>query len=53
MTTAHQSQIVLLDLTDVIAAAQEVLPLFNNDTVWWRGHAKAESVAGAGASAEP
>ena len=31
--------IALADVADVIAAAREVLQLFDNDTAWWRGHA--------------
>lgn len=38
----HRSTIALSDLTDVVAAAWEILQPFRNDTAWWRGHAKAE-----------
>jgi FRG domain len=30
------------DLAAVIEAAREVIPLFDNDTAWWRGHGNAD-----------
>jgi hypothetical protein len=34
--------VTLSDLKDLVAATEEVGALFNHDTPWWRGHAKAE-----------
>ncbi len=41
-TTPHSSTITVSDLTDVVAAARELPPRFENDTAWWRGQANAE-----------
>ena len=41
LMAAYRSTITLSDLTRVVAAAQEIQRLFNNETPWWRGHAKA------------
>ncbi len=38
----HRSTITLSDLTELVAAAREVIKPFNNDTAWWRGHANVE-----------
>ena len=42
ISSAHRSTIALSDLSGLIAATQEARTQFNNDTAWWRGHAKAE-----------
>jgi hypothetical protein len=34
--------VTLLELSDLVAATQEIEALFEHDTAWWRGHAKAE-----------
>jgi hypothetical protein len=39
LMAAYRSTITLSDLTGVVAAAQEIQRLFNNETPWWRGHA--------------
>jgi hypothetical protein len=36
------SRITLTDVAGVIEAARDVLRPFDNDTAWWRGHAKAD-----------
>jgi hypothetical protein len=33
------STISLADLANAIDAAKEIIPIFDNDTPWWRGHA--------------
>jgi FRG domain len=38
----ESAKIMLTDVAEVIEAARDVLRPFNNDTAWWRGHAKAD-----------
>jgi hypothetical protein len=42
ISSAHRSTITLSDLSDLVAAIQEVASLFKRDAAWWRGHAKAD-----------
>ncbi len=39
---AHRSTIMVSDLRDLVAAADEILQPFAHDTAWWRGHAHGE-----------
>lgn len=41
-SASHPAKIMLTDVTEVIAAARDVLRPFNHDTAWWRGHANAD-----------
>jgi hypothetical protein len=41
-SASHPSKITLTDVAEVIEAARDVLRPFDNDTAWWRGHAKAD-----------
>ena len=41
-SAANPSKITLTDAAMVIEAARDVLEPFENDTAWWRGHAKAK-----------
>ena len=40
--SGHRSTITVSDLSDLVAAAREILQPFNHDTAWWRGHANVE-----------
>jgi FRG domain len=42
MESASHPWITLTDVAKVIEAARDVLRPFENDTAWWRGHAKAD-----------
>ena len=41
-SASDHSKITLTDVAEVIEAARDVLRPFDNDTAWWRGHAKAD-----------
>jgi FRG domain len=42
ISSAHRSTITVSDLTELVAAVQEIQLPFNHDRAWWRGHASAE-----------